>query len=264
MILYLQEIRQNAKSLIIWIICVVGLYTFSMSMFPSFSQNPQMINDMMKMFPKEMLDAFGISAADLSKPLDYMSYMFQYILLAVGAQAILLGSSIVAKEEADRTIEFLYAKPITRSYILTSKILAGATIMAVLNAVFLGASLAVLNIISNDVDNGIVALLCLTMFLIQLLFFAVGLIVSMLAKKGRRFTSISLGILFATFFLGIMSSVTASLNDLRYISPLKYFDPTKLVHSGSLESVYLLIVLVVVAASAVGAYVLYNKRDLAA
>lgn len=264
MILYLQEIRQNAKALIIWTLCIVGLFTFSMSMFPSFAQSPQMVNDMMKILPKEMLDAFGISAADFSKPLDYMSYMFQYILLAVGAQAILLGSGIVSKEEADKTIEFLYAKPVTRNYMLTSKVLAGVTVMAVLNAVFLGASLIVLNIISNDVDNGTVALLCLTMFLIQMFFFSVGLIISMLSNRAKRFTSLSLGILFVTFFLGIMSGVSASLKDLKYVAPLKYFDPSKLVHGGSLEAVYLIIVAAVVIASVFGAYALYNRRDLAA
>ncbi|MFZ5975974.1 MAG: ABC transporter permease subunit [Bacillota bacterium] len=264
MILYLQEIRQNSKALIIWIVCVVGLFAFSMSMYPSFSQNPQMLNDMMKALPKEMLDAFGISAADFTKPLDYMSYMFQYILLAVGAHAILLGSGIVSKEEADKTVEFLYAKPVTRNYIVTSKVLAGVTVMAVLTAVFLGASLAVLNIISNNIDNGMVALLCLTMFMIQLFFFSVGLIVSMLSGKAKRFTSISLGILFSTFFLGMMSGVTESLKDLRYVAPLKYFDPAKLVHTGSMETVYLVIVLAVIAASVIGAYALYRKRDLAA
>lgn len=264
MILYLQEIRQNLKSLIIWSVCVVGLFIFSMSMFPSFSQNPQMVGDMLKAFPKEMLDAFGISAADFSKPLDYMSYMFQYILLAVGAQAIMLGSGIVSKEETDKTVEFLYAKPVTRNYIMTSKILAGITVMAALNAVFLAGSLAVLNIVSSNVDNGMAALLCLTMFLIQLFFFAVGLIVSMLFRRVRRFTSISLAIVFATYFLGIMSSVTDSLRALKYIAPFKYFDPTQLVHSGTLEGTYLIIVLAVAAVSIFGAYALYRRRDLSA
>ena len=262
MILYLQEIRQNAKSLVIWIVCIVGLYTFAMAMFPTFSQNPNMINDIMKTFPKEMLDAFGISAADFSQPLDYMSYMFQYILLAAGAQAILLGSSIVSKEEADKTIEFLYAKPVTRAYIMTSKLLAGVTLLAVLNAVFLGASIAVLNIVATGVDTGRVALLCLTMFLIQLMFFALGLVISMIPRRARRSTSISLGILFATFFLGIMSSVTPSLNGLRYVSPMKYFEPTELVHNGTLGTLYLVIVAAVVVGSVAGSYALYKRRDL--
>ena len=260
--LYLQEIKQNLRSLAIWIVCIVGLFAFSMAMFPTFSLNPKMLNDLMKAFPKELLDAFGMSSADFSKPLDYMAYMFQYILIAVGAQSILLGSSIVSREEADGTIEFLYAKPVTRTYIMTSKLLAGLTLMVLLNVVFLGASFAVLNIVSTGVDTGTVALLCLTMLLVQLMFFSAGLIVSMLSRRARRFTSVSLGILFATYFLGIMSSVSESLGGLRYVSPLKYFDPPQVVHTGALEPVYLVIVAVFVIGSVAGSYALYRRRDL--
>ncbi|MGI5907672.1 MAG: ABC transporter permease subunit [Christensenellales bacterium] len=260
--LYLQEIRQNLRSLAIWSVCIVGLFAFSMAMFPTFSLNPKMLNDLMKSFPKELLDAFGMSSADFSKPLDYMAYMFQYILIAVGAQSILLGSSIVSREEADGTIEFLYAKPVTRTYIMTSKLLAGLTLMALLNAVFLGASLGVLNIVSTGVDTGTVALLCITMLLVQLMLFSAGLIVSMLPRRARRFTSVSLGILFATYFLGIMSSVSESLGGLRYVSPLKYFDPPQVVHTGALEPVYLVIVAVFVIGSVAGAYALYRRCDL--
>ena len=124
MILYTHELRQSFKGLLIWTVSISGLFVFAMSMFPSFAQNPQMMNDFMEVMPKEMMDAFGLAGSDFSKPLDFMSYIFQYILLAAGAHAIIIGGSIVSKEESDRTIEFLYSKPVTRNYIMTNKVFA--------------------------------------------------------------------------------------------------------------------------------------------
>ena len=52
----------------------------------------------------------------------------QYIVMAGGIYAAILGVSALVKEESEGTIEFLYSKPVTRSKIVTSKILASAVI----------------------------------------------------------------------------------------------------------------------------------------
>ncbi len=71
MILYTHELRQGFKGLLIWAVCISGLFVFAMSMFSSFSQNPQMMSELMKVMPKEMMDAFGLAGSDFSKPLDF-------------------------------------------------------------------------------------------------------------------------------------------------------------------------------------------------
>ena len=46
--------------------------------------------------------------------------------MAGGIYAAILGVSSLAKEESEGTVEFLYSKPVTRSRIVTAKILANA------------------------------------------------------------------------------------------------------------------------------------------
>lgn len=263
MVLYRHELKRYIRPLIIWTACMAGLFAFGMSMFPSFSQNAKGMNDLLASMPKELLKGFGIAASDFTRSLDYMAYMFQYILLAAGAHAILLGSGIVSREEAEHTIDFLYARPLTRTSIVTSKVLAGVTVMAALNAAFLAITIAVLNIVDPGVDNGKIALIGLAMFCLQLLFFALGLLVSMLAKRSRKFTTAGLGVAFAMYFLGIMSAVSDTLADLKYLSPFKYFEPIDIVRSGALDAGYLLIAAAVIAACVAASYALYGRRDLA-
>jgi ABC-2 type transport system permease protein len=48
---------------------------------------------------------------------------FIFILLIIGVYSSIIGSSIVFKEESDKTIEYLNSLPIRRSNILVDKII---------------------------------------------------------------------------------------------------------------------------------------------
>ncbi len=185
--------------------------------------------------------------------------------MASGAHAIIIGGSIVAKEESDRTIEFLYSKPVTRNYIMTNKVFAGLTTLILLNIVFSISTIIITSLVAKDgVDINIILLMSLAMLLLQILFFAIGLMTSLLqSRNNKSMTSVGLGILFATFFLGMVSGVNSAVSWLKYVAPIKYFDPPKLVHSGVLELKYVAIVTIIIIACFIVSYVNYNKRDMA-
>lgn len=111
------EWRTQWKSLLIWNISVVGFLALAMSMFPSFAEMGADLDVMMDGFPPEMRKALGFYMIDFGDPIQYLSYMFQYVLVALAAYAVLLGGSSVSKEESEHTIDFLYGRPVTRLYI---------------------------------------------------------------------------------------------------------------------------------------------------
>ena len=49
--------------------------------------------------------------------------------------AAMLGATIIAKEERDKTSEFLFAKPVLRSTIITAKLLAAFVNIVVFNLI---------------------------------------------------------------------------------------------------------------------------------
>ena len=88
------------------------------------SDNIKMIDEMMKIFPKEMLKAFNMDIASIDTAYGWLKTEgFIFVLLITGVYASIMGSTIVLKEESDKIIEYLNSLPIRRSAILTNKII---------------------------------------------------------------------------------------------------------------------------------------------
>ncbi|MFA5881807.1 MAG: ABC transporter permease subunit, partial [Eubacteriales bacterium] len=69
--------------------------------------------------------------------------LFLYLVVMATIHAAMLGANIIAKEERDKTAEFLLAKPVSRNEIITVKLGAGLTNILIFNAVTLLSSLVI-------------------------------------------------------------------------------------------------------------------------
>ncbi len=100
----------------------------SILVYPSIidSENVEMIDSMMKIFPEEMLKSFNMDISSIDTALGWLkSEGFVFILLITGIYSGILGSNILLKEESDKTIEYLNSLPVTRKNIATNKIICG-------------------------------------------------------------------------------------------------------------------------------------------
>ena len=82
------------------------------------------LSELMSQFPRSIQVITGISGFDLGTVSGYFGVMFLYIALLGTIHALLLGSNIIAKEERDKTSEFLFTKPISRSRVINGKIVS--------------------------------------------------------------------------------------------------------------------------------------------
>lgn len=68
--MFKREMKINFKSFLIWLLLLVGIFTIAYAIYPSIinSDNVKMLDEMMKMFPEEVLKALNmdISSIDLS------------------------------------------------------------------------------------------------------------------------------------------------------------------------------------------------------
>ncbi len=263
MILFIREIKSNMKSFIIWTVCIVSLIFLSMSMFPSFSADAGAIEDMMKNFPEEMKKALNISSLNLGEALDYFTYIFQYVLLFAGIQFMLVGASMLSKEETEKTIEFLYAKPITKNYIVTSKLLTAIVQILVFNVTGALFSVISFNLFAdNEYKLKTLVLLWLSVAALQLFFLSVGFLISIFIKKTRQVMPVALGVVLGTYFISIISSISDQVSFLKYITPFKYFDGIRIIRDGSIDTVYIIICFFIILASVTATYVCYNNKDM--
>ena len=74
--------------------------------------------------PKAMLDAFMMSAFDLTKLVGFYGIMFIYFGLMGAIASAMWGSDIISKEERNKTVEFSLVLPVSRRTVITAKALA--------------------------------------------------------------------------------------------------------------------------------------------
>ncbi|MFA6808662.1 MAG: ABC transporter permease subunit, partial [Eubacteriales bacterium] len=191
-----REIKTNTKALIIWCFGMVAMIGGGMSKYLGLTMSGGSINDMLELFPQSVLNAYGISGFDLSTALGFYGVLFLYILLIGTIHATMLGANIIAKEERDKTAEFLYIKPVSRSKVITSKLLASLSNILILNIVTGLTSFFIVNYFNkNEEIRRNIFLLMVGLFALQLLFLVIGLFVASLSKKPKGATSLAAGVL---------------------------------------------------------------------
>ncbi len=260
--MFLHELRAYRKSTIIWTCSLIALVVFFLAMFPSFSKEVETFKKVLEGFPEPIRKAFGLSVDSISSILGFYAYTFLYITLCGAIQAMNLGTSIISKEVREKTADFLLTKPVTRTKIITSKLLAALTSIVITNIVYLAVASIMVSIVkTGDYSHKIFLMLSLTLFFVQLMFLALGVIISVVVPKIKSVLPISLGTVFGFFIIGMLSS-TLGDGAMRYITPFKYFDTNYIIKNSSYEGSFIIVEIVFVIVSIVTSYIVYSKKDV--
>lgn len=260
--IFIRELKANFKSLLIWAFIVLLFAVIGFAKFSAYYGNPELLailNDM----PAPLVEAFKMNAFNLTTITGFYGVMFTYFALIVSIAAAMWGSDVISKEERDKTVEFSLTLPVTRRRVVTAKSLAAlvnsvALLFVCWGAILYGAS-------SYPAEEGFssyVALSMLAMFMMELIFLALGIFLGCALKQYKRAGSIAVSLLLGTYILSIMAGLDQNLDFLQYLTPFSYFNPAKILINSSLELTYVLLSLGIIAAAMVGAYLTYNRRDL--
>ncbi len=263
------EIKHRLKTMLILSFVLSLIIVLFGTLFPSFEQIglSDMLTDILEELPPVVLSAVNLSSAvnfaDMSQ---YIGYMLQYLVMAVLIYGTILGASALISEESFGTIEFLYAKPITRSKIVTMKVLASAVIYFATCLVMWGATTVSFylvrsaDVVFSDVFYDI-TIIYLGAFLAGIAFMAIGFLISTLLRSARQVVPVSLTIFFLTYLLGIISRISENYKFLKWFSPLDYVMPTEIVNNGILGFSLLLIACITVVGMLL-TYLRYRRRDM--
>jgi ABC-2 type transport system permease protein len=191
--------------------------------------------------------------------------MFQFILMAACIHGAMLGLTALSKEESEGTIEFLYAKPVSRTQIVSGKLSAAAVsylcYFAVISIVGVIAGMIVrpedLELMDMAVSFKSVLLGGMIAGFTYLL---LGFAVSVLLRKAKHAASMAVMLFFLTYIVGSIPTITGVLDFLKWVSPLNYFTPGEVVVNG-IDGINVLISVLIMGASAALTYSLYRKRN---
>lgn len=261
--LFKYELRVHLRSIMLWSIGIFVMVAGGMGKYAGFSASGQSASELFNKLPEPVLAIFGISALDINKASGFYGVLFLYLVLMAAIHAAMLGSEILTKEERDHTAEFLMVKPITRHAVITAKLSAGVVNLIMFNLMTLIISISILSLVSKgEVLDKEVFLLMFGMFVLQLIFFSIGLCFSALSKFSKNSGLLTSVILFSTYILSFIIDIYEKADFLKFLTPFKYFDAKTLITNGKIEPVYLLLSALIISASIFITYSQYAKRDL--
>jgi len=261
--IYLHEFKAKLRSVLIWSASIAALLFVFSSIYTSFSSQSALLSEMMANFPRELLLAFGMENMDWSNVLGYFALVFLFCQICLAIQAANYGFGLVSIEESELTADFLLAKPVGRTKIMTSKILAALTGLTITNIVVWISSFVCLAVFAGEqgypVSSLVILLLSVAVF--QLFFLSVGMAISLLVKRVRSVTPFSMGLVFSLYILNAFGGMIGE-KSLEIVSPFKHFDPNYIIKHAAWDLPLVLVSVTIIVISMVASYLLYARRNI--
>jgi ABC-2 type transport system permease protein len=260
--IFITEMKANRKALIIWSVCMALLVLSGMGKFTAYSTGGAS-SAVFDKLPNTMKVLLGLNGFEVTKISGFFAFLFPYLEITTAIHAALLGSSIIAKEERDKTTEFLIAKPISRNTIITAKLLAALFNVIIINLVSLLSSLAIVPAFNTGEDiTGEILILHLVMLIVQLIFLSLGALLAASLRKSKVSGSIAADIIIAGYIISKVTDLVDYLKVLNIFSPFKYFNLQKAVYGNeiSVSTTILCFGLIVVFTGFT--YFFYQRRDM--
>ncbi len=261
--IYMHELKAKWKSVLIWSLSITALMYVFMSIYSGFATDQALISQMMSKFPRELLIAFGMQDMDWSTVLGFFGLIFLFCQICLAIQAANYGFSLVSIEESELTADFLLAKPVGRTKILTSKLLAAITALTITNLVVWVSTFSSLSLFRsvNEYPVKPLVMLLLSIVVFQLFFLSVGMVISLLVKKVRSVTPFSMALVFGLYILNAFGGMIGQKN-LEILSPFEQFNSNYIVNHAAYDPLALISVAIILI-SVVASYVLYQRRNIA-
>jgi ABC-2 type transport system permease protein len=190
--------------------------------FTTFSGNAEEMNQLLKAYPQELLDAFGIkSLADVENYLN--SQVFLLAPLALAFFPILTAAGAIAGAEERGTIDVLLGNPIPRWQLVVGSFAATALSLLVILAItgLLTWGTAVLMEVDLSLESTTAAVL--NMWPVCLFFGGLAMLCSAFFHRRALAIAIPAFLLFAMYLVDTIGRASEDLEDLRPASVFYYY-----------------------------------------
>ncbi|OJU16139.1 MAG: ABC transporter [Clostridiales bacterium 43-6] len=261
--IFVHEIKSNLKALIFWCVGMALMATVGMSKYAGAEGNMESFKEIINKIPKALLAFFGMTGLDITTAVGYFGVVFTFLLVMAGIHAVMLGANIIAKEERDKTSEFLLAKPVSRSAIITYKLLAIVVNIIIVNLITTISSVGIVSSYAESNQyNSQVLLLMVGLLIFQLIFLFLGTAVSAVKHRPKTSASTAAMILFSTYILSVLVDVSGEIDFLSYLTPFKYTSAKYILENQRLDPFCMMLSFIIIVASIIVTYCFYKRRDM--
>lgn len=262
MTIYVKELKQSLKSLCIWTSSIAFMMLICLLLFPEMKNEMDNVSDIFANMGG-FTNAFGMDKLNFGELMGFYGIECGNIIgLGGGFFAALTGISALAKEEKERTAEFLLTHPVSRISVITQKLLSVLTQIIILNLATVAVSLISAAVIKESFEMKVFVLLHVAYLIMQFEIACICFGISAFIKRGS--IGIGLGLSLALYFINIVCNISDQANFLRYVTPYAYAEASNVISKTELDMGLIAVgAVITVAGSAVG-YFKYLKKDIAA
>lgn len=260
MILFLHELKQNSKSLIIWTLSIGLICLGCLFMYDGLQSDLQAMSDMYANMGAVSI-AMGMDKISIAT-MDgfYATEIGMMFSLGGALYAGMLGISMLSKEEEGHVAEFLHTFPISRNQIVTSKYIAIVINLLILNVVCPTLCYTAFPILGNDISIKKFMLFHLAQFIMQIELATMTFMISAMSRK--KLAGVGLGGVFILYVVDLMCRILPDIKNLKYITPFYYSNGADIFYQGKIDSVPLYVGIVILLISLVMTYVIYGRRNI--
>jgi len=262
--LFRKELKSGLKPFLFW---TLGLFIFIFAGIVKSSAamaDGQFMTELINKFPRIVVVAMGMANVDISQFGGFYAVLMQYVFVLAAVYAAHLGSNAVSRESVDKTYEFLFTKPRSRSFILSRKLLAALVYLTLYACLSLLFSVLAVRQLALDVDYlGLYLRFAGAMWALELVFFSIAAMFAAsmrVSERGAR--AGNLAVLF-TYALAVVYDLLDKPGLLRLLTPFRYFLNTEVLDS-VVHPFYLALSFALSIGFLLIAFDRFEKRDLGA
>ena len=260
MTLLKHELKQGSRTLAIWTASIGFLVAICLFLFPEMKGEMDNVSDMFSSMGS-FTAAFGMDRLNFGTLIGFYAVECGNILGLGGAFfASLIAVSALAKEEKERTAEFLLSHPVSRVSVISSKLAGLVVQIVVMNVVIFALSAACIAMIGEEPAWKEICLLHLAYFLLQLELAGICFGISAFLRRGSL--GVGLGIAAIMYFLNIIANISEKAEFLKLITPFGYAEGADIVSNGSLDAKLVLIGMAFALIGVAAAYFWYSRKDI--
>lgn len=260
MTLYKHEMKMSLKSLLIWTLCVGGLCFGCILLYTSLEDSLQDIAEAYSNMGA-MSTALGMDKMSMATLTGFYATEIAMMHGLGGAMfAAILGTGIVAKEEAGHTSEFLNTFPVGRGSIVIQKYLALVTNVLLFNVVCTILYVLGFVLMGEEIMEKEMALFHIAQLIMQI---EIGTLCFMISAFSRKILmGAGLGIAILLFAADMMCRIIPAIENAKYITPFYYANGADIFTGGKIDGVMLTIGVLVIVFGFTAAFVKYRGKDL--
>lgn len=234
----IRELKDRKWSIIAYSLGSLLMLWLYVATFLSSQNSSQQLQELIKTYPKALLDAIGLSDLTLDTVEKYLNAKHFSLLWPILAIILALSRAgrQIAGEVQSGTMGLLLSLPLERIKIFAAKYIVGLVTIIIFTGISVFGVIPLAAAYDIPTHRNILSMAFVLTTLFMWVIYSFGLAVSSTVSESSKVYAISAGILFMSYAAYIVALLDTKFEWLKYGSVFHYFNTQKVLSSGEIET----------------------------